>query len=238
MQIDFKCHPELAPILPRPVAAKLMLPEWFKRMPMKADDPVLEESLPTVKQCPPVVDAMTAGFMIPLPCDVTYRDKRFEWDWREFPIDVPSVRALPMSAPLAHHHPTQATGSPLEGDGRLLIKFINFWTIRVPDGYSLLFTHPFNRTDLPFLTLTGVVDCDRYSEHFVHFPAAWTDDAFEGVLPKGTPVVQVVPVERRALHINMSFGVMDGGDQAQAREVLQNLRSHSKHYRRQYRQKK
>jgi len=59
-----------------------------------------------------------------------------------------------------------------------------------------LFTHPFNRFDLPFTTLTGLVDCDRYHDNWIHFPAHWHDIDFSGVLPKGTPVAQCVPVRR------------------------------------------
>jgi hypothetical protein len=53
-----------------------------------------------------------------------------------------------------------------------------------------------NRFDLPFTTLTGMVDCDRYHDNWVHFPVHWHDPTFSGVLPKGTPVAQCVPVKR------------------------------------------
>jgi hypothetical protein len=53
-----------------------------------------------------------------------------------------------------------------------------------------------NRFDLPFTTLTGLVDCDRYQDSWIHFPARWNDPNFSGVLPKGTPVAHCVPVKR------------------------------------------
>jgi hypothetical protein len=81
-------------------------------------------------------------------------------------------------------------------DDRFLIKFHNLWTIEAPEGYALLFTHPVNRFDLPFTTLTGLVDCDRYHDNWIHFPAHWHDASFSGVLPKGTPVAQCLPVKR------------------------------------------
>ena len=55
---------------------------------------------------------------------------------------------------------------------------------------------PVNRDDLPFRTLTGLVDADLYSLAFVNFPARWHDPDFSGTLPKGTPVAQVVPIHR------------------------------------------
>ena len=60
----------------------------------------------------------------------------------------------------------------------------------------MFFTHPVNRFDLPFTTLSGLVDCDRYQDNWVHFPAHWHDKNFTGVLPRGTPVAQCVPVKR------------------------------------------
>jgi hypothetical protein len=53
-----------------------------------------------------------------------------------------------------------------------------------------------NRTDLPFTTLTGLVDCDAFSHSAVNFPARWHDPGFNGVLPKGTPVAQCLPIKR------------------------------------------
>jgi len=40
------------------------------------------------------------------------------------------------------------------------------------------------------------VDCDRYHDNWIHFPAHWHDMNFNGVLPRGTPVAQCIPVKR------------------------------------------
>jgi hypothetical protein len=66
----------------------------------------------------------------------------------------------------------------------------------------LFATHPVNRADLPFRLLTGLVDCDRFSDVGVLFPAAWTNPEFEGVLARGTPVAQCFPVAREALALH------------------------------------
>jgi hypothetical protein len=60
----------------------------------------------------------------------------------------------------------------------------------------LLVTHPVNRYDLPFTTLTGLVDTDLYKDDFINFPAQWRNPKFRGVLPRGTPVAQCLPVKR------------------------------------------
>jgi hypothetical protein len=61
-----------------------------------------------------------------------------------------------------------------------------------------LFTHPVNRADLPFTTLTGLVDSDTFCHSPLSFPARWHDAQFNGVLPKGTPVAQCLPVKRES----------------------------------------
>jgi hypothetical protein len=42
-----------------------------------------------------------------------------------------------------------------------------------------------------------MVDCDRYHDNWINFPALWRNAEFEGVLPRGTPVAQCYPVRRQ-----------------------------------------
>ena len=102
-------------------------------------------------------------------------------------------------SPIDFHDGPQVAGTPLFDDDHFIIKFNNYWTIELPPGYSLLITHPINRHDLPFMTLTGLVDADRYVDNFIHFPARWRDPAFNGTLPAGTPVAQCLPTQARPL---------------------------------------
>jgi hypothetical protein len=44
--------------------------------------------------------------------------------------------------------------------------------------------------------LTGLVDTDLYKDNFINFPARWRDPKFQGILPRGTPVAQCLPVKR------------------------------------------
>ena len=83
---------------------------------------------------------------------------------------------------------------------RFAVKFINFWTIALPAGWGLLCTHPANRADLPFRTVTGLVRADNY-DTFIHFPALWSDPGFAGTLPRGTPVAQCYPVPLESLEL-------------------------------------
>jgi hypothetical protein len=203
MKVTFRCDPALEPILPKPFPAKLGLPDWLKQMPMTAFSEFHGRDIRTVKQCPPFVDAMTAGFLVPLPCDVHCERGKFDWDW-----DLPATSVPEQTrAPLNFHVAAQLEGSPLAQGERPAVKFNSFWTIELEPGWSLLATHPINRFDLPFRTLTGLVDADRFNEIGVFFPALWTDPDYIGVLPKGLPVVQCIPLRRESLAL--SYEAMD-----------------------------
>ncbi len=190
--ITFRCPPELDAILPRPIPAVSGIPDWFKTMPAKAFSDVVQTEQMTVKKCPPFIDAMTFGFLIPLVTDLHVENETITWN-----LDFPSgaITSYPRS-PLDFHDSSQVVGTPLFDEDSFIVKFNNFWTIETPPGYSLLVTHPINRYDLPFITLTGLVDTDLYKDNFINFPAQWRNPKFQGILPRGTPVAQCLPVKR------------------------------------------
>ena len=197
MRIVFRCDPALADILPRPVPAREALPDWLRTMARAAFSDAHGQELRTVKQCPPFVDAMSHGFVIPLPCDVTVRKGRLSWHW-----DLPPLASrFHPRAPLSFHVPAQLEGSPFHDPDRMIIKFNSFWTIELEPGWSLFAMHPANRPDLPFRLLTGLVDADRFTDVGILFPARWTDPNFEGVIPCGTPIAQCFPVPRQPLSL-------------------------------------
>ncbi len=212
MRIAFACMPGHETVVPRPTLARTALPDWLKAMPsLSSSDVLAGAEVRTVKQCPPFLDAMQAGVIFPLAADVTVKDGEFSWDW-----DLPAHPvARTTRAPVGVHVPEQVTGVPFADSASFAIKFNNFWTVALPDGFSMLFTHPVNRLELPFQTLTGLVDCDRWRDGFVHFPALWTDPDFSGTLPAGTPVAQGFVIRREALELD--FAPMD--EQALTRHV-------------------
>ena len=85
----------------------------------------------TVKRCPPFIDAMTAGFLIPLICDLKVENGEFSWD-----NDLPPGGAVDFArSPIGFHDASQVIGTPLFDADRFLIKFHNLWTIEAPEGY-------------------------------------------------------------------------------------------------------
>ena len=192
MRVRFRCDPALIDTLPRPRPAREALPDWLRRMPPTAFSESHGQPVRTLKQCAPFVDAMTCGFVLTLPCDVQVKKGAFSWRWPLPPLSV----AEHTRSPLSFHVPAQAAGAPFHDERQAIIKFNSFWTIELEEGWSLLATHPVNRLDLPFRTLTGLVDSDRFHDVGIFFPALWVEPGFVGVLPKGTPVAQCVPVLR------------------------------------------
>jgi hypothetical protein len=229
MQVTFRCAPELLEVLPRPLPAREGLPEWLRTMPGEAVVGELGGAVRTLKHCPPLIDAMRAGFLMPLAADVRVADGVFEWDW-----DLPATAlGRTTRAPLSFHHPEQALGSPLHDAERVFVKFNSFWTIALEPGWSLLAMHPANRRDLPFETLTGLVDADLYGDGLIHFPARWRDPDFRGVLPRGTPVAQCLPVRREALAL--AFEPLAGDSALRFAALKDALAAEPGVYRRRYR---
>ena len=85
------------------------------------------DKLFTIKKCPPVIDAMTYGFLMPLACDVTVEDGEFRWD-----RDVAGGIANYPRSPIDFHDPAQVAGTPFFDEDQFIIKFNSFWTIELP----------------------------------------------------------------------------------------------------------
>jgi hypothetical protein len=228
LSITFRCAPEHKGVVPPPIPAVQGLPDWFKAMPQRAFSDTLQMEQMTVKRCPPFIDAMTYGFLIPLAIDLRVEDGQFTWDG-----EIPRSRVHSNCSPLDFHDNTQVKGSPFFEEDRFIIKFNCFWTIELPPGYSLFVTHPINRPDLPFVTLTGLIDADRYRDNYINFPSRWRDPDFNGVLPKGTPVAQCVPIKREAW--TTRFEEISGDAAARMMEMQFTLADNDDVYRQQFR---
>ncbi|MEL6481783.1 MAG: hypothetical protein AAFQ75_10060 [Pseudomonadota bacterium] len=225
-----RCHPALEGLLPVPVPARAALPDWLRAMPSDVESPLIGEAVRTLKHCSPMIDALALGFILPLPARVEARGGALHWDW-----DFPVIEDAPLSrAPLGVHVPEQASGSPLApAEGGFIVKFLNYWSLSAPPGWQILFTHPFGHPDLPFRTLTGLVDADGFRDGYVHFPALWPNPGWEGVLEAGTPVAQAIALPRMAPSIETR--VMTSDEVTASRTVQEALQSERGVYRRSYR---
>jgi hypothetical protein len=229
MRMIFRCDAALSAHLLRPVPARSALPDWLRDMPAKAASEIHGREIRTLKQCPPFVDAMAYGVLILLPCDITVDRGAFSWAWN---IPEPSTSGHPR-APLSFHVAAQFRDTPFAKDGRAAIKFNSFWTIELEPGWSLFSTHPVNREELPFRSISGLVDADRFHDGGINFPAIWIRPDFSGVLPKGTPVAQVFAVPRAAPQLQ--FECFDEAHQSAYAKTVSEVLSTPGVYRKRFR---
>jgi hypothetical protein len=231
MNVTLRCDPALIDLLPPPVPARSALPDWLRTMAPRAPSPLHGRDIRTVKQCPPFVDAMAEGFLLLLPCDVQVQGGRFSWDW---PLPPLTLDQHPR-APLSFHAAAQLQGLPGHDGQAVAIKFNSFWTIATEPGWSLFITHPANRDDLPFRTLSGKVDADRFVDAGINCPALWTDPGFAGVLPRGTPVAQCLLLKREPLTLTVE--TMDAAQRARYDALVAEVLAQPGVYRRRFRVK-
>lgn len=169
-----------------PEPAVRQTPDWYKATASYVDGQrvIRDGDTPhTIKKCVPVFDAMTAGYIIRTYVDVqvTQRDGAPWYEW-------PSHNAV------AFHPVTQAALHPSCNE-MPYPKWNNPWAIRTPRGYSTLFVPPMHNPNGMFTVLPGLVDTDVYHAP-VNFPFVLNDARWEGIIPAGTPMVQIIPIKR------------------------------------------
>ena len=176
--------------LEQPQPASSFLPSWYKEINSymgKTKKPSGKgDTTATIKRCMPVFDALTSGYILVTPADVYVSvvdgTSHFEWSALGMIGFHPIEQALnhPASKNIVSHYP----------------KWMNPWSVRTPKGYSTLFVAPFHRESV-FAIMPGVVDTDEYYAP-VNFPFTLNDPNFEGLIPAGTPVAQVIPFKRES----------------------------------------
>ena len=184
--------------LGQPIPIKYALPEWWKRA-----ESVRSNGEPGLKKCVPFMDAMLSGYTLTLPYDVFVAplengEIKITWSGpRELPDFIVEREGdlgatLPRPAGHASNH----------------LVFKGVWGIKTPRGWSVLVTHPLNRFDLPFTTTSGIIDSDEFTGPG-NIPF-FIKEGFSGVIPKGTPIAQIIPIKRASwLMVNDSTGMAD-----------------------------
>ena len=178
-----------------PVEASKKIPQWYKDLCsyggthsdleylMPVNDKSTDGSNVSTKLCLPFLDAMLSGYMYCFEDDLMvdvddvgapnfYWKKDFNMMDKRVNVDL----SIPENC-----YPIQFG-----------IK-IN-WYYETPPGYSLLFTHPLNRPELPFYVPSGIVDSDIWGlPVFIPF---FIKKGFVGKIEQGTPFIQMIPIKR------------------------------------------
>jgi hypothetical protein len=177
------------------VPASEFVPEWYRttspnipgsNTELRPYKPSITTS--TFKKCTPFFDALTAGYMVFLNADieVTRQDN-----------GLPYIMYRTQREVVSEHSLDQWQGLIVpDGYSQTVYKWENPFSLRTMKNYSLLFTNPMNRFDLPFITISGLVDTDTY-ELPVNFPF-FIKNNFTGIIKKGTPITQIIPIKRES----------------------------------------
>lgn len=203
------------------------IPQWYRDLGKHYNSNDLEDLNPindrggdgsnvSTKLCLPFQDAMSLGYMYCLEDDL------------EVLLDKDGKPSLAWSKPfmMVDKRPNVDLAIPQD------VHPIHFgikmqWFYETPPDYSLLFTMPINRPDLPFWTPSGIVDSDIWG--LPAFLPLFIRRNFEGVIPQGTPIAQMIPIKREPWNL-----VIDNTeDELDRHELLsENRRSHiTAHYR-------
>jgi hypothetical protein len=182
-----------------PKPSKNYLPLWYKNsesIPKKFihDNKNGEIKNKVVKMCMPFLDSLSNGYIQESWCDIKIEkvENKINFYYSSDPqiMDARENSSIP-----------------------LLKNFYNIefiwkmpWEIKTDPGYSILITHPLNRIDLPFYTLSGIIDSDFYFHgKFGNIPFYINKD-FEGIIPCGTPLYQIIPIKRNSfIHIPLKY---------------------------------
>jgi hypothetical protein len=135
-----------------------------------------------LKNCMPFFDAMTSGYQYRLHTNLYVNRENGEpkvtYNSTLDPFGIRPIFEMP--TPHGHYN--------------IHFSWQMWWGIATPPGWSCLITHPLNRYDLPFTTVTGIADFDKYpmpgniSFHI--------KDNFEGIIESGTPIFSIIPIKR------------------------------------------
>ena len=191
--------------IPEPIPASELLPDWWKNgesFISKQDGSLnvdgKDDRAAGMKSCIPFLDGLTSGYLLLTWADIEilenhnerikyrYVEKDENGIWKESDINWDLVgertgaigHTMPRPAGYAINHMTWQSK----------------WGIKVPRGWSVLYTHPLSRFELPFFTASAIMDSDRFASHGsapFFIKKDWT-----GIIPKGTPFAQIIPIKR------------------------------------------
>lgn len=170
-----------------PIPAMKAIPEWYKKSKtFKPSEVTFDQDFEPnlhLKNCMPFLDALSVGYIQKTWCDIhiSIEDNELKYRYTLEP-QIIGVR--------------DKVSVPITGFYEAEFIWRTQWRAKLPKGYSLLITHPLNRLDLPFQTMTGFVDADEFNHTPVGNIPFFIKQGFQGIIPAGTPMLQMIPVKR------------------------------------------
>ena len=196
-----------------PVPASKAVPDWYKNMPRARNINTLEPMKSafevdtingglrggiTLKECIPVRDYLTSGYIIPMWLDlavnVSEGTPHFAWGYKD-------------TLKVGNHPDYQVYKSPLENKKcptSGIPKLFSPWGFKTPKGYSSFFFSPkYSQSKLE--VLPAIVDTDTH--HEINFPFLYHgEEGCRDLIKRGEPIIQVIPFKRESWNHSVSTG--------------------------------
>jgi hypothetical protein len=168
--IEFYCDYIDNAIQPSP--SKNFMPDWYKK----------ENSSLMLKRCMPFIDGFMSGYIA-----VTTKDIVVNQD-----SGIPFIK----NSDIVGERDSSSIGEMPTPIGCNQKQFLwnSPYIIKTPQNYSIFICHPVNRYDLPFTTLSAIVDSDSIMPKG-NIPF-FIKEGFSGLVPSGTPIFQFTPFLR------------------------------------------
>lgn len=182
-KIDFLQYSEI------PQPAKKFVPDWYRDSRILGKENIRDPRIKNFKNCLPFADSFITGYILSTPCDIIIEKVENK--------DPNIIMSSPIE--LFNSRKKESTGLMQIPEDCYNVNYIynHPMHISLPKGYSALITHPLNRYDLPWVALSGIVDMDKEPMRPGQYPIFIKKNA-EGLIPKGTPILQIIPFKRES----------------------------------------
>jgi hypothetical protein len=215
MDIEFvSIFPELMSdetVLPQPT--NKYIPEWYKKMPLMTE-PSEITGRRTIKSCPAIADLFSSGYVLPAWSDIAIK----------YTNGLPQAK-IGQGREIMNYHDNDQFLDYIEHDylgktGKFVFKLLNPWQIITSKGWSVLqlpLLYDFNKN---FSVLNGIIDTDIWHQANLQLMYYGNEEV---VIPKGTPLVQYIPIKREK-H-NLIIRTMNAQDEQMFRQKEYKIQS-------------
>lgn len=132
----------------------------------------------------PFFEGMYSGYIYLTPCDIEFYISNERID---FKIQDEYKNFITKRSPMSEYEVPY-------GCHEEHFAWLPQWGVEVPEGYNVLYMTPFNGQGLPFVNTMGIINNDK-THHPGNLPF-FIKKEFSGIIEKGTPYLQVIPLKR------------------------------------------
>ena len=175
-----------------PEPAVKYIPDWYNNASRYVKNPYTGEDLMdysggktlSFKTCPAIFDLFSTGYVFKTPCDIYFYKKNNE-TFVELPEGFKDF--------CAPRHPMPEFVVP-QGYSEKHFHWFPNWSVELPKGYGAIYITPQNHFNLPFITVSGIIDNDKCSS--AGLMPFFLKEGFTGLIEQGTPFVQIIPFKK------------------------------------------